>query len=202
MSSVAKRMTSRERTKIGLPILALVIGLAASAAEPANSNTNTLAPKPAGLVLATNQPASDALSPVVTSILKMADAGVSMDVIKAYVENAPAAMKLNDADLIALKRHNISDDVSMLLLKRAAQARTALAQAKQQAAARAASTGQNPAAGLDPESYEYFQYYYLQPRALASANQQLLQAYYPPFPFRSWNRPGLGFWPGPMYFPQ
>ena len=32
--------------------------------------------------------------------------------------------------------------------------------------------------GLDPESYEYFQYYYLYPRTLAAANQRL----YTPYP--------------------
>jgi len=42
---------------------------------------------------------------------------------------------------------------------------------------------------LDPDSYEYFQHYYLQPRALASAYERLAP-YYPYFPYPYGYPPG------------
>ena len=115
----------------------------------------------------------------------MAQAGVATDVIKAYVENASIAYELNGADVIALKEHSVPDEVVTAMIKRGAEL---VAQVNQSRMARAASRSDSGSkrrqATLDPESYEYFQYYYLYPRTLAAANQRL----YSPGPGLSRNR--------------
>ena len=83
-----------------------------------------------------------------------------------------------------------------LLLKRGAQVRVAVAQAKQDAVARSVSARTIASGGFDPDSYEYFQYYYLQPRALASAYQRLSPYYYPSFSY------GYGYSPAFPYGPR
>jgi hypothetical protein len=112
----------------------------------------------------------------------MADAGVSMEVIKTYVEGSSTVYQPNDADIIALKKHHVADDVVLLMLKRSAQVRAAIAQARNEAETRALSTRIMAAGGFDPDSYDYFQYYYLQPRTLASVYQRL-SPYYPSFSY-------------------
>ncbi|MCX6905462.1 MAG: hypothetical protein NTW03_18685 [Verrucomicrobia bacterium] len=140
----------------------------------------------------TNPPPAAALSPGISEILKMADAGVSPEVIKTYVESSPMAYQSTEADVIALKQHHVADEVVILLLKRGAQVRVALAQAKNEAAARALALRTRASGGFDPDSYEYFQYYYLQPRAQASMYQRLYPYAYPRFPYAYGQAAGFG----------
>ena len=153
-------------------------GMLSTLAQDASTGA---APTPAAQSTATNQPSS--LSSGVSEIVKMADAGVSADVIKVYVECSTTAYQLTDVDVVTLKKHNVPDEVVTLLLKRGAQARTAVAQARNEAVAHALSSRNMASGGLDPNSYDYFQYYYLQPRALASAYARLYPyyGYYPSF---------------------
>ena len=54
--------------------------------------------------------------------------------------------------------------------------------------------GQSGPGSLDPDGYDYFRYYYLYPRSIASANQRLWSSYpafgYPGAPFGPWS-PGF-----------
>src|SRR5271157_2069431 len=109
----------------------------APAAAPSGS------PGPSG---PTNSVATGVLSPGVGDILKMADAGVSMEVIKTYIECSPTKPQPTDADMIALKQHNVPDEIATLLLKRGAQVRVAVAQARAAAVERVLSS-RNMAAG-------------------------------------------------------
>jgi len=154
----------------------------AASAQEGNTTTNAAATaaKPQGGTN-TSQSSSAAISPGVTEILKMADAGVSAEVIKTYVESSPVAPQPTDDDVIAMKKHNVGDDVVTLLLKRGAEARSRTAVAKQEAVAQVISTRRASSGGFEPESYDYFRHYYLQPRALASANQRLYPYYGPYF---------------------
>ena len=179
------------------PLLALLVFSGALAAEEGRVETIATATTQTGQGLATNQPPAAALSSGASEILKLADAGVSTEVIKAYIECSPTVWQPTDTDIIALKKHNVADEVAKRLLKRSAQARTAVAQTRQDAVARAVSARRVATGGLDPESYDYFQYYYLQPRALASAYQRLSPYYYPSFPYRY--RPAVAFGRGPIY---
>jgi hypothetical protein len=131
--------------------------------------------------LATNQPAPAALPTGVSEIIRLADAGISTEIIRTYIECSSTAFQPTDADIIALKQHHVADDVITLLMKRGAQVRVVAAQARNDAAIDAISTSRMASGGFDPESYDYFQYYYLQPRAQASVNQRLSPFSYPSF---------------------
>ena len=119
----------------------------------------------------------------------MVQAGISKEVIKTYIDNSPLAYRLTAADLIALKEHGVTDDLMTALIKRGSELRAQTAKLRADAGPQSA---QRPY--LDPESYEYFSYYYLYPRTLASANQRLFSStiplsdysytfYYRPLPF-------------------
>lgn len=150
-------------------------GKAESAAPPATRTAPGLT---------TNQSPSTALSPGISEILEMADARVSAEVIKTYVECSSTSYQPTGAEIITLKKHDVADEVVTLLLKRGAQVRSAALQARNGGLARALSPRRMASGGLDPDSYDYFQYYYLQPRALASVYQTLSPYYYPSFPYR------------------
>jgi len=131
-------------------------------------------------------------------ILRMAHAGVSTDVIMVYVENSPIAYTLNASDVIALKEHAVPDEVTKALVKRGADLKTQVRRLLEEKGTRLAYVlGAQRKGGFDPESYDYFQYYYLYPRTLAFANQRMFApygssagapsfgyGYYGPLPFR------------------
>jgi hypothetical protein len=104
----------------------------------------------------------------------MMDAGVSKDVIKAYVESTRLDFSPTATDLIALKEHAVPDDITMALLKRSGETQPQKAQPSQ----RVAISANSDFGPLDPESYSYFQRYYLFPRTLAFLYGQL-GGYYP-----------------------
>jgi hypothetical protein len=167
-----------------------------AAAQDTRVGTPPAAPTATGMKRgdsATPAAAADkaALSAGIEEILKMVDAGVSKEVIKAYVENSPIAYNPNAADLIALKERAVTDDITTVLVKRGAEVRAQASQASASAAVAQASTGaaspnaaapayadNNPGyATLDPESYDFWWYYYAYPRTLAYANQRVFSGY-------------------------
>jgi hypothetical protein len=163
-------------------LAAAILWTAPALAQEDSQRTNTVAGDAVKASSpATNQPAAATFSPGVIEILKMADAGVSAEVIKSYIESSPVAFAPTEDDVIALKKHNVGDEIATLLLKRGSEARVAAAEAKREAVARVLSSRQASSGGFDPESYDYFRYYYLQPRALAAAYQRLAPYYGPHF---------------------
>lgn len=138
-----------------------------------------------------NQSSATGVSAGVSQILKMADAGVSTEVILAYVEASPVGPQPSDKDIIALKEHKVPDDVVKLLLKRSATARDQATQSKNEALLQIVESRRAVAGGVDPDSYDYFRAYHLQPRATAAANQRLYSSYGPYYP-RAFNY-------GPVY---
>ena len=147
------------------------------------------------------------LSPIVTEVLKMAEAEVTTPVLKTYVECSPLAYQITDTDVIALKKAKVADEVVTVLLQRSADIRAAYYSAKKEATAKAAAP-RAVAGGLDPESYDYFQHYYLHTRTLASASQNIpiygYTGFGPAYGYGSpyglggpyWNRWGMGYRPG------
>ena len=126
-------------------------------------------------------------SPGVEEVFKMVDAGVSKDIVKTFIENSPIAYNLSAGDIIALKEHGVTDDLTAAMVKRraelSAQAGQAFASVAASAEAAPAVSEGNAASGyLDPESYDFWWYYYAYPRTLAYANQRLY-APYPPFSY-------------------
>jgi len=124
----------------------------------------------------------------VGEVLKMLDAGVSPEVIRVFIETSSRAVNVSGADVIALKKHGATDDLITVLLTRSAQARARATEARERATAVALRGAASSAIGMDPEGYDYFQYYYLYPRTLASAYGQLGYYGMPAF--------GYGFSPG------
>jgi len=118
----------------------------------------------------------------------MNEAGVSKDVLKAFVETSPVDLSPTAADLIALKQRGVPDDITTALLKRCAQI-----QAQQSQPNLRTGTMDFPFGPMDPESYSYFQYYYLYPRTLAYSYGRLAGYCPPGYCFGSF--PG----PGPFY---
>lgn len=120
-------------------------------------------------------PVKAAPSPGIAEILKMLDAGVSKDVVRTYVETTPGGAP-TPADLIALKDKGVSDEITMALLKRGstpAPAAVSGAPVAGNAPTKAIIINNSGYGRLNPESYDYFQYYYLYPRTLANVNQTL-----------------------------
>jgi hypothetical protein len=142
----------------------------------------------------------------VKEVLKLADAGISREVLKAFANTVPLSGPLTAADVLALKQRSVPDEVTAAMLQRAvtSQHEDAPAPVPQQApAAQAAAPGY-----MDPEGYEYFQSYYLYPRTLASVQGTL--GIYPssyPYSFGLYNPVPFGFYSyGPGFghysFPQ
>ena len=125
----------------------------------------------------------------VDEVLQMMRAGVSTEVMKTYIENSPIPYSLTAKDIIALKDQAVPDDLTTAMLKRGATLRAQVAEAGKASALLPAYSGGNRLyGGLDPESYEYFQYYYLYPRTLAAANARLFTPYgssygFAPYPY-------------------
>ena len=118
-------------------------------------------------------------SPGVDEVLQMLHAGVSTDIIKTYIENSPTRYRLTPVEIIAFKKQGVPDELVSAMLKRGAALAAQANQQAQRPVVVVPNSGANRAyGGLDPESYEYFQYYYLYPRTLAAANQRL----YTPYP--------------------
>jgi hypothetical protein len=123
---------------------------------------------------------------MVIEVLRMAEEEVTTPVLKTYVECSPMAYQLSESDVIALKQARVADEVVTVLLRRGAAIRAALYSARKEAAARAATPAPAPS-GLDPESYEYFQFYHLQSRTLATVSQNFAPGY------------GFGYGYGPAF---
>ena len=129
------------------------------------------------------------LSNGIPEILQMLDAGVSKEVVEEFITSSPIAYELKAADVIALKERGASDSITLALLKHGTKLREERAQAFAKEAAAGVQAPQGGSMGrgfgyhgLDPESYQYFQYYYLYPRTLASVYQRL-GGYGVPYPF-------------------
>ncbi|MBC8002799.1 MAG: hypothetical protein H7X97_09450 [Opitutaceae bacterium] len=138
----------------------------------------------------------------IADVLKMIDAGVSPDIIKALVENSTAAYDPNAADLITLKTNGVPDDVTASLMKRVAEIK-AINQ-KKQADQAAAQRNAGPAP-MDPESYDFWWYNHGYPRVMSSTYRQLDP--YPGGPVYSYGRslrPPVYYPPGrdPRFSPQ
>jgi hypothetical protein len=133
----------------------------------------------------------------VDEILQMVQGGVSTEVIKDFIENSQVPYNLSADDIIALKSHSVQDDLTRAMIKRGA----ALMPASRAGKAPASSGNRARPAPLDPDSYDYFQYYYLYPRTLAAANQRLYSSYpYSSFGYSPYSYGyGYGYYgPGPF----
>lgn len=145
---------------------------AAPTESPAAGTPEGAAPGPAADAVPA-APSVGELSPLVREVIQMSEAGVSPNVIQAYVEASESLDRLSAPDLIALKTHGIADDLVAGMVQRSAKARALDTRQKADAVARLVAARNARSGGVDPESYDYFRLYYLQPRALAAAYERL-----------------------------
>ena len=129
----------------------------------------------------------------IAEVLKMIEAGVSPEIIKAYVEGSPAAYDPNAADLITLKINGVPDDVTAALMKRVAEIKAINQKKKADQAAVQRSVG--PVA-MDPESYDFWWYNHGYPRVMSSSYRQL-----DPYPGGAYYSYGGSFYPPASYYP-
>lgn len=134
----------------------------------------------------------------IDEILKLAEASVSKEVMLSFVASSATFYNLSAADVIALKEKGVVDEVITALLKRDAEVKSSVAQARGTTAApsivrRLATEGQ-----LDPESYDFWFYHYAYPRALSESYRML--APYDPALVRRRDYPGpvMGFQAGSL----
>jgi hypothetical protein len=85
---------------------------------------------------AASQPGGSAIrySAGIADILKMADAKVDQEVIKAYIRTSPTAYNLSATEIIALTEHGISPEISTGLIQRGGELRAQAMRAGQLAA--------------------------------------------------------------------
>jgi len=107
----------------------------------------------------------------------MLDAKVSKQVIQSFIESVQTPSISGAADVIALKEHGADYKLITALLRRSAEARAQPQSGRPPAANAPASVGTAPGvpamSAPDPDSYEFFQNYYLYPRTLGSMNERL-----------------------------
>lgn len=132
-------------------------------------------------VISSGRAAGGAYSVGIGELLRMADAGVSKEVMQAFVENSSLPFDPAATDYIALKDHKVPDEISIALTKRGAEVRAksapALAMAQFTASDRDRAhpelLSQLGVPPLDPDSYDYWLYYHAYPRTLSSVNRRL-----------------------------
>lgn len=144
---------------------------AAPVAPAPAKDTSTL--KPASETAPAAEPTRSALerhSPSIDAILQMAEGGVSTNVIKSYVESSLIPFDPTPADLLALKKHGVSDEITMAIIQRGTQLRE---MTQKNLASAPAPTPPPASAGFDPEGYDFWWYHYAYPRTLASIDQRM-----------------------------
>jgi hypothetical protein len=125
---------------------------------------------------------TNGVSRPVQDIVRMTSAGVSKEVVKAYVEGLPP-FNLTVDEIIVLKERSVPDDVTTALVKHAAEKAQAGAAPSTRPSTQVTAARFYDQPRFDPESYEFWWYHYAYPRTLASAYDRLY-GYAPLDPFR------------------
>ena len=93
----------------------------------------------------------------VADIVRMVEAKVDMEVIKAYIRSAPIAYSPKATEIIALKERGVPSEVMLALLQRGAEVRAQMASGGGAAAAsRGAPPGSRGAEGAGPPATTYY----------------------------------------------
>ena len=112
------------------------------------------------------------LSPGLREILNMSEAGVAPKIIQSFIRRSPIAYSLTARDIIALKEHGVSDDVTTAMLNRGTALRRQAERARADLAAPIIARNLRGEGGLDPESYDFWYYHYAYPRTVSSSFRQ------------------------------
>jgi hypothetical protein len=109
-------------------------------------------------------------SPALRDILKMLDAKVDPEVVKAYIKNSPIPFNPSATEIIALKQRGVPDELITTMIQHGAEVRSQLAAANQATAPMTPPSGAVPAEDYsatapsysypDYASYPYYGYGY------------------------------------------
>lgn len=126
----------------------------------------------------------------VAEVLRMAEAKVDPEVIKAYVKSSSTAFNLNAAEIIALKDRGISSEILTAMIQRGSELRRQAAQNVQPSPNAAAQAAPPPMAN---------------PYAPAPAYDYGVQSAYPgyaySYPAYSYSYPDYSYYPNYSYYP-
>jgi hypothetical protein len=135
-------------------------------------------------------------SPGIHDVLKMLDAKVDMEVIKAYIKNSPIPFNPSATEIIALKNHGVPDDLITAMIQHGAEVRAQLAQSAQMAAPPTSPTTAAPGysyGGTTPYPdysssypYDYSSYGYGYPNYPYYGYPYYYGYGYPYYPYYSW----------------
>lgn len=126
-------------------------------------------------------PKPHALPKGIEEIVRMSEAGLAPEVLTRFIENSGLAYEPTGADLIAMKRRGVPDDVMVVMLAKSSAIKAEYDAARKKIAAPAIVRTLSTDGQLDPESYEFFWFHHAYPRALAGSYQTLspyTQSYY------------------------
>lgn len=116
---------------------------------------------------------TEGLSSTVRDILKLSDARVSSEIIVAFIDRSRSGYMPTPTDLIALKEHNVPDEVTSALMKRGAEIEAQTVRIKSDPAAPTIVRQLSSGSYIDPDSYEFFYLHYAYPRALSYSYRTL-----------------------------
>ena len=146
---------------------------------PASSETAITMPDPQSKKPEARECSAATYSPSIQEMLKLADAKVSTDVLKSFVEHSANACQPSAAEVIALKERGVDDEVITALMNRSAEVKAQAGPSRARVAVPTIVKDFSTGGNLDPESYDFWYYHYAYPRAL-SYSYRTLSPYYPP----------------------
>ena len=94
-------------------------------------------------------------SPGVADVLKMVEARIDPEVLKAYVQASPVAYNLTASEIIALKNIGVPSEVLTAMIQRGGEVRSQLQRSGQSPAAPAPQTAYPGAAPAYAPAYDY-----------------------------------------------
>lgn len=156
----------------GLAMAAMPSSLLAQAATAPTTPAATNAPA-AAKAPAPEKPKTSAEG--IADVLKMAEAGVSKDVLKGFIEKSGIPYRPTPVEIITMKKRGVPDAVITAVMDAGDKVQKQRVAAAAEARAAAGVPGERLSVygAMDPESQEFWWYHYGYPRSLASSSRVL-----------------------------
>jgi hypothetical protein len=147
------------------------------ATEEAVAKSPEVAAEPALSSEASPKKDTHQLPKYIEEVVQMSEAGMSPLVLTTFIENSGIAYEPTGADLLAMKKRGVPDEVMVVMLAKSAAIKAEYDAARKAASKRIAAPAivrsLSTDGELDPESYEFFWYHHAYPRALAGSYRTL-----------------------------
>jgi hypothetical protein len=181
---------------IALAVLALTASPSSLMAQAVAPTTN--APAAAAKAPTPEKPKPTTSAEGIADVLKMAEAGVSKDVIRIFVEKSGIPYRPTPLEIITMKKRNVPDEVITAILNSGDLVQKQLAAAAAEARASAGDPAEKLSVygPMNPESEEFWWYHYGYPRSLAGSSR-MLDAGPPRFSYNVFDRNPAYYWSYP-----